>query len=98
MLDNNLPLVRRLCVGSASVVMHQELNEIDYNGFTPLMLAQQLHRFDALRVLCDAYCNPKFRPFPFCKLAYSHLADPTPYELALMEKDREVLKIYVQAN
>ncbi len=97
--ENNLPLVRRLCVGYVKGVLYTELNEIDLNGSSALMLAQQLKRNDALRVLCDHYCSSKYRPYPYCKAALlAHTLDPSPYELAILEKDREVLKLYVQSN
>jgi len=53
------------------------------------MLAYKLGRSDALRILCDHGVNPKFKPFPWVASAY---------ELALNEKNREALKLFIQAN
>lgn len=50
------------------------------------MLAYKLGNIDALRILCDHGVNPKFKPFPFIASAY---------ELALSEKNRDVLKIFI---
>eukprot|EP00347_Sterkiella_histriomuscorum_P011537 403372077 len=53
------------------------------------MLAYKLGNQDALRILCDHGINPKFKPFTQIKSAY---------ELAIEQKNREVLKIFIQAN
>lgn len=66
-----------------------ELNQLDLFGRSPLMLAHRLKNHDAIRVLCDHGASPKFKPFPW---------HPSPYELAIIEKDREMLKVYIQAN
>ena len=63
-----------------------EWHQIDYYGNSALTLAYKQGNIDALRILCDHGVNPKFKPFPFMASAY---------ELALAEKNREVLKIFI---
>lgn len=41
-----------------------DINKIDNAGLSPLMLAQTLNNFDAIRILCDHGANPKYKPFP----------------------------------
>jgi ankyrin repeat protein len=53
------------------------------------MLAHKQNNMDAIRILCDHGANPKFRPFPNY---------PSPYELAILSKNREILKVYIQTN
>jgi hypothetical protein len=53
------------------------------------MLAYKMKRFECMRVLCDHIANPKFRPFSDF---------PSPYDLALNTKNREVLKLFIEAN
>jgi ankyrin repeat protein len=50
------------------------------------MLAHKLNNTDAIRVLCDHGANPKIKPFS---------SSMSPYELAISEKNRELLKIYI---
>ena len=40
-------------------------------------------------MLCDHGLNPKFKPFPNIKSAY---------ELAIADKNREILKLFIQTN
>ncbi len=96
--DNNLPLIRRICVGerflSRLILLHScktfcaDLNEVDLQFATPLMLAVKLRRRDCVRVLCDHLADPSFRPFPTCQ---------SPIEYAVQEKDSETLAMLVSA-
>lgn len=74
---------------SGEFIYWQDVNEIDPLGNSPLMLAYRLKRIECIRILCDHVVNPKFRPFPDY---------PSPYDLALNQKDREVLKLFIEAN
>lgn len=62
------------------------MNQIDLLGNSALMLAHKLGNLDALRILCDHGHNPKFKPLPQLQ---------SPYELAIADKNREILKIYI---
>ena len=53
------------------------------------MLAHKMGNIDAIRVLCDHGANPKIKPFS---------SSLSPYDLAIQEKNREILKIYIQTN
>lgn len=41
-----------------------DINQIDFYGNSPLMLAHKLNNIDALRILCDHGANPKIQPIP----------------------------------
>ncbi len=45
---NNLPLIRRLCVGEQEALLAVDLHQIDLNGNSPLMIAHILGRHDAI--------------------------------------------------
>jgi hypothetical protein len=62
---------------------------VDHSGETPMALAYRIGRWDALRVLCEHGVNPKFKPFHDV---------PSVYERALAEKNREALKLFIEAN
>ena len=74
---------------TAEVPMWIDINAIDYYGNSALMLAHKLMHIDAIRVLCDHGANPKFKPIPQVQ---------SPYDLAVVEANREMLTLYVQAN
>ncbi|CDW83158.1 UNKNOWN [Stylonychia lemnae] len=87
-------MIRKLCIlqnqlDTDSIPLYLDLNSIDYYGNTALKLAHNLGNLDAIRVLCDHGLNSKLKPLPFID---------SPYELAIKQKNREILKIYVQSN
>jgi len=52
----------------SSKIFYADLNEIDLNFNSPLLLAVKLRRKDCIRVLCDHLADPHYKPFSHCIL------------------------------
>jgi len=100
--ENNLPLISRLIKCTHEGVFYAEKNEIDSCGNTPLILAVKLGYVDAIKVLCDLFTCPKMKSFNNCNFICIYLdifiLVPCALEIASAFKNKEVIKILLEAN
>ncbi|CAG9323855.1 unnamed protein product [Blepharisma stoltei] len=84
--ERNLFRIRQLCAGEDNDRIYVDIDQVDFLGNTPLMLAVKLKRYEEVLVLVDHGADPKFRLSP---------EDPSPLEQALGMKDRHILSVLV---
>jgi len=65
-----------------------KINEIDSEGNSPLLFAIKLNRLDAIKILCDNNAEIKHSFYN---------GSTTPFDYAIMNKNRDVLKILINA-
>jgi len=86
--DNNLRMIRKIIANETTSHFHCDINEVDSNGNTPLMLAIKLNNYDAINVLCDHDADIKHKSFD---------DDISPMEYAVLFQNRKIIKILINA-
>lgn len=84
--ENNLRLIHKICTLETTSHLYSEINEIDSNGNTPLMLAIKLENYDAITVLIDHEADIKHKSFE---------EDLSPMEFAIGLQNKRILKLLV---
>jgi hypothetical protein len=84
-IEENIKEVYLICSKKNKNIIYSHINESDFNGNSPLLLALKMKNYDLSEVLCDHNANIKKK--------YSN--ELTPLEFAIAIKDKNALKILI---